>query len=475
MAAVGRRNQMLRRMGLFGGGVLVVFAARTTLTVAEPAGCAACHAAQHQQLAGSVHAQVRCQECHGGAESYPGVPAPLDSTREGGQARPAFDHGPSFSGRVQRANVPNLCGDCHADVGRMNPFGLRTDQLAGYWTSGHGRALKERGETRVAVCVDCHGSHEVLKPSEATSKTHALNVPDTCAACHADAKLMSEFELPAQIVDEYRRSVHGELLLVRRDMGAPTCATCHGNHAAAPPGFASVGAVCGQCHQHAAQHFANSIHAQQESFHGCVQCHGGGPKAHFHHIERITKPAGVLIQRYAHLLTDEPVPTAARVAEALHPDPKEIMTRALPGCTDCHEELAANESLQKLFHLIDTISDAEHKYVQTAGELDRVGRGVLLVDQQRFRFETATTHLIALAPLQHALSNELVTGKVAELNTVCDEVRSEVAQLENGLRRRYQALLPIWIFALAFAAALYAKYKALRAQYVTPLPGGKRH
>lgn len=356
----------------------------------------------------------------------------------------------------------------------MNPFGLRTDQLAAYWTSGHGKALKERGETRVAVCVDCHGAHDILKPNEATSKTNPLHVPDTCATCHADAKLMAEFGLPVQLVDEYRQSVHGQLLLVQGDKGAPTCATCHGNHAAAPPGFASVGSVCGQCHQHASQHFANSIHAQQESFHGCVQCHGGGPEAHFHHIERITKPAGVLIQRYTHLLTSEPAPTAAEVAEALHPDPKEIMTRALPGCTDCHEELANDESLKKLFHLIATISEAENKYVQTARQLDQVGRGVLLVDQQRFKFETATTHLIALAPLQHALNNDLLSAKVAELNKVCDDVRSDLTRLDNGLRLRYQALIPIWIFALGFAVVLYVKYKALRAQYVIPLPGGKK-
>jgi hypothetical protein len=465
---------MQRKIGFIGVMVLVVVAAPSSSTFAEPTDCATCHAAQQQQLTGSVHAKVRCQECHGGAESYASAPVPANSDRERGDALPSFDHGPSFSGEIQRAQVPRLCGDCHADVARMNPFGLRTDQLTGYWTSGHGKALKERGETRVAICVDCHGSHDVLKPTEATSKTNPMNVPDTCATCHADDKLMSEFDLPAQLVDEYRRSIHGELLLVLRDAGAPTCATCHGNHAAAPPGFASVGAVCGRCHQHAAQHFADSIHAQQESFHGCVQCHGGGPKAHFHHIERITKPGGVLIQRYAHLLISEPAPTAAQVAQALHPDPKEIMTRALPGCTDCHEELSNDESLQKLFHLIDTIADAEHKYVQTAGQLDRVGRGVLLVEQQRFKFETATTHLIALAPLQHALNNDLVAGKVAELNTVCDEVRSDLTQLENGLRLRYQALTPIWIFALGFAAVLYAKYKALRAKYVTPLPGDKK-
>jgi hypothetical protein len=352
----------------------------------------------------------------------------------------------------------------------MNPFGLRTDQLSSYWTSGHGRTLKDRGDTRVAVCVDCHGAHNVLKSSEPTSKTNPLHVPDTCGRCHGDAELMKEFQLPAAVVDEYRRSVHGEMLLVRGDTGAPTCATCHGNHAATPPGFASVGDVCGQCHQHAATNFATSIHAQQTEFHGCVQCHGGGPQAHFHLIERITKPTGVLIQRYAHLMKMTPPPTPEQVTETLHSEPREIIERALPSCTNCHEGLEDDESLPKLFRLLDSITQAERKYVETAHELDRVGQGVLLVDNQRFKFEDAKTHLIALAPLQHSLDNELVGKKVAELDAVCDEVRGDLAELEHGLLWRKRALIPIWLFALVFSAALYAKYKALRGRYVVPLP-----
>ncbi len=433
------------------------------LGYAVPADCSTCHANHQNQLAQSVHTRVTCQECHGGEDKY-------EVASDAGVK--VFDHGSKFQGHVERAAVPKLCGDCHADVARMNPYGLRTDQLAAYWTSGHGKALKEKGDTRVAVCIDCHGSHSIAKPSEPTSKTNPFNVPDTCGHCHADAKLMAEVKLPVQVVDEYRKSVHGDLLLVRRDSGAPTCATCHGNHAATPPGFATVGSVCGQCHQHASENFQKSIHATQEEFHGCVQCHGGGPDAHFHHIEKITKPAGVLIQRYAHLLRTNASPTPQQVAETLHPDPRQIMLKTLPSCTQCHESLEEDESLQKFFSLIELIAQAEHSYVQTADYLERIGRGVLLVDNQRFKFEEATTHLIALAPLQHTLDNEVVAEKVAELNTVANEVHADLVGLEKGLLMRKQALLPIWGFALVFSVLLYAKYKALRARYVAPLPRG---
>lgn len=433
--------------------------------LAAPTDCLTCHAKNKDPVSKSVHATLACQECHGGEKQYEATVNPDAKT---------FDHGPNFLGHIERKAVPKLCGECHADVARMNPYGLRTDQLAAYWTSGHGKTLKDKGDDRVAVCIDCHGSHEVAKPTEPTAKTNPFNVPDTCGRCHSDAKLMAEFKLPPQVVGEYRESVHGDLLLNRRDSGAPTCATCHGNHAATPPGFATVGSVCGKCHQHASENFAKSIHSSQAEFHGCVQCHGGGPDAHFHHIEKITKPAGILIERYANLLSTTAKPTPTQVAETIHPAPKQIMQKILPSCQSCHDSLDKDESLQKFFKLLDTIADAEHRYVETANYLERVGRGVLLVDAQRFRFEEATTHLIALAPLQHTLDNKLVAEKVVELNKVEDEVYGDLMQLEKGLAQRRQALLPIWGFALVFSLLLYVKWKSLKARYVAPLPKGDR-
>jgi hypothetical protein len=99
-----------------------------------------------------------------------------------------------------------------------------------------------------------------------------------------------------------------------------------------------------------------------------------------------------------------------------------------------------------------------------------MGQGVLLVDNQRFKFEDAKTHLIELAPLQHTLDNSLVEEKVAELNTICDEVNRELDDLEEGLRLRHKLLLPIWAFAIFFGSVLYIKYKRLKRAWVKPLP-----
>lgn len=438
--------------------------------------CETCHADRAPEVSQSVHAALGCNACHEGEKSYPLTPDQARTWSTAGQAaRPAFDHGPSFSGKPTRADTPNFCGDCHANVERMNPYGLRTDQLARYWTSGHGKTLRDKKDDRVAVCIDCHGSHDIRAGKDPASRTYPVNVVSTCGSCHTQASLMAEFGLHVEVVDEYRESVHGDLLLNRGDTGAPNCATCHGNHSATPPGFATVGAVCGQCHQHASLNFSKSIHSTQPEFDGCIQCHGGGEDRRGHLIERITKPTGVLIERYAHLLTTEPHPTPEQVTQSINPDPRKIIEHALPACGKCHDDPNEDESVRKLLTLLDDVAAAERRYVQTAAHLDRVGQGVLLVGSQRFAFEDAKTHLIELAPLQHTLDNKLVAAKVAELNTVCDQVSSELAELETGLQWRRRLLVPIWLFAVAFATACYVKYKRLKAEYVKPAGSAGGH
>jgi hypothetical protein len=173
------------------------------------------------------------------------------------------------------------------------------------------------------------------------------------------------------------------------------------------------------------------------------------------------------------LASDQPV-SRSEVAAAIHPEPRELIATVMPTCTECHDEPEEDESLQGLTTLLDEIANAELDYLETEAHLERVGQGVLLVDNQRFKLDDAKTMLIGLAPLQHTLDNDLVSKSVADLSEACDEIRAELTGLESALQTRRQALIPIWVFALVFSAALYAKYKQLKARFVKPLPG-KEH
>ena len=111
--------------------------------------CTSCHRQQAEEFARSVHGSLTCQECHQGAKAYP-LPddqAAAFTGRPAGQAM-VFDHGTPFRGMPARKDIPSLCGDCHADVARMNPFarwpadGIRPDQSSSFaaYRSGIDRA-----------------------------------------------------------------------------------------------------------------------------------------------------------------------------------------------------------------------------------------------------------------------------------------------------------------------------------------------
>lgn len=219
-----------------------------------------------EKFSQDIHAQkgLTCASCHGG-----------DATSDDPEVSMGKKAG--FKGKITRAQIPQLCGSCHSDPGYMRKYnsGLRTDQLSQYHTSIHGKRLAT-GDAKVAVCVDCHSVHDIRPPSDPRSTVYPVNVPNTCARCHADAERMKEYKIPTNQFEEYKKSVHHEALTVRGDLSAPTCVTCHGNHGATPPGASSVAAVCSTCHVFQAQLFEASPHKEafaSAGLPGCVTCH----------------------------------------------------------------------------------------------------------------------------------------------------------------------------------------------------------
>ncbi|MGB9123710.1 MAG: cytochrome c3 family protein [Candidatus Angelobacter sp.] len=235
--------------------------------------CLECHSiltdnlgVTEEKFSQDIHAQkgLTCASCHGG-----------DATNDDPEI--AMGKKAGFKGKITRAQIPQLCGSCHSDPAVMRKYNpsLRTDQLSQYHTSIHGKRLAT-GDTKVAVCVDCHSVHDIRPPNDPRSTVYPLNVPATCSRCHSDAERMKEYKIPTNQFAEYKKSVHYEALTVRGDLSAPTCVTCHGNHGATPPGASSVAAVCSTCHVFQAQLFDASPHKAafaSAGLPGCVTCH----------------------------------------------------------------------------------------------------------------------------------------------------------------------------------------------------------
>ncbi len=219
-----------------------------------------------ERAAQDIHTQkgLDCASCHGGD---PTQDDPLLS----------MDPAKGFRGKIIRRQIPKLCAQCHSDASYMRRFNpsARTDQYSQYLTSVHGQRLS-RGDTKVAVCTDCHSVHGIRPATDTRSAVHPLNVAETCARCHSDAEYMKGYSIPTDQLAGYRASVHHRALSERGDLSAPTCSTCHGNHGAAPPGVESVEFVCSTCHVFQAQLFDDSPHKPAFSAMGlpaCVTCH----------------------------------------------------------------------------------------------------------------------------------------------------------------------------------------------------------
>jgi cytochrome b subunit of formate dehydrogenase len=88
------------------------------------------------------------------------------------------------------------CEDCHSShtISRIDQPGFRTrmmdqcgrcheDQAETFFDTFHGKVSRLGGET-VAKCYDCHGTHDILPPTDPDSSLSRDNVVETCGQCH---------------------------------------------------------------------------------------------------------------------------------------------------------------------------------------------------------------------------------------------------------------------------------------------------
>ncbi len=96
-----------------------------------------------------------------------------------------------------REKIPQMCGNCHANKELMDKYGLTTAVLKTYLQDFHGVTLKLYKKQRdvsnkitlkpIAVCVDCHGIHDITITTGPNSTIVKSNLVKRCRKCHPDA------------------------------------------------------------------------------------------------------------------------------------------------------------------------------------------------------------------------------------------------------------------------------------------------
>jgi len=384
----------MRSMTAFVLAAALLAASASAASAAEE-GCTVCHGAEHVELQKSIHqsGDISCTTCHGGDPSAVESKDAAHSAAKG------------YRGKIPRQAVAESCGTCHADVQRMRPFGLRTDALAEYRTSHHGKAMLGKGDAEAATCTDCHGVHDVRRVKDPLSASNRANVPATCGRCHADAALMKRHGIESHAVADYAGSVHG-IRLARGEPGVPTCADCHDAHAATPPGATEVADVCGHCHAETRDRFRESPHfaaSRRGAMQQCVTCHGN-------HAVR-TPDYGMFDST-----TDAP-------------DDGRVGTR----CFSCHDPAKTEDKgAQTAAALGRGLRDAETALRDAAARVDAVEAGGFHVDDERESLDKARRGLVRAVPLAHTVDRARVEAElrrvrsfVQEALTGCDGVVRE--------------------------------------------------
>jgi len=168
--------------------------------------CVDCHGAHAIAPLGKGRAASakRCEKCHGEIykiysssvhgsalfnENNQDVPVCVDCHRAHNIEDPrTFDY---------REKVPHMCGNCHANKTLMEKYGLSTAVLNSYLQDFHGitlklyRKQKDVGDTTtmrpIAVCIDCHGVHDITVTTGPKSSIVKSNLIRRCQKCHPNA------------------------------------------------------------------------------------------------------------------------------------------------------------------------------------------------------------------------------------------------------------------------------------------------
>ncbi len=193
--------------------------------------CGACHAESVARYNRSLHAYAlakgsarapRCESCHG-SHDIRRVKDPLSP--------------------ISRQRQVDTCAQCHSKIGlSLDPDIRMPRSFESYQESTHGKLLA-KGNTKVPVCVDCHGGHIIRPKSDPTSTIAHINIDKTCGRCHDKEQ------------EAYRTSIHYRALEFGVD-DSPTCTGCHGEHSMLSPkdpkSRVSHGRqadeTCGRCH-----------------------------------------------------------------------------------------------------------------------------------------------------------------------------------------------------------------------------------
>ncbi len=145
----------------------------------------------------SIHTELECIDCHSSVD--------LEEHPDEGKVEPV------------------ICGDCH------------DDEQEKFDASIHGIAHKKK-QAYAPTCIECHGKHDILAPTNPKSPSYKMNIPLLCGKCHKEGAPVTRVYKIAEhnILENYSLSIHGEGMFKKGLTVTAACADCHDSHLILP-------------------------------------------------------------------------------------------------------------------------------------------------------------------------------------------------------------------------------------------------
>lgn len=144
--------------------------------------CGECHPKLYSIYATSVHGDALVNS------NNQDVPICIDCHRAHDIGNPLTDD--------YRDDIPFMCGNCHASKAIAGKYGLTTDVVKTYLSDFHGSAVSlyheqgggaHRPRKAIAVCTDCHGTHDIRSMSAMGPGETKRMLLGKCRQCHEGA------------------------------------------------------------------------------------------------------------------------------------------------------------------------------------------------------------------------------------------------------------------------------------------------
>ncbi len=213
----------------------------------------------------------------------------------------------------------------------------------------------------------------------------------------------------------------------RGDLSAPSCATCHGNHGAAPPGVGAVAQVCGSCHVVFQNAFEESPHKpvfEAMELAACIVCHGNH--------------------------------------EILAPAPGMLGVGEEASCVQCHSEGEQAYTVARLMK--ERIDELTTELAESKRVLDVAEQAGMEVSDGRIQWTSANQELIKARVQVHSFQSERVSEPIEQglqLAVLGRRIGTEALE-EKEFRRRGLALSMLTI--LITMAGLWLAVRALESR-----------